>query len=331
MPAEDDETVTGLLALLGARLAPSDDVSANVVLAAQAAKARMQGSDSDGKAFTDVMEIKSDSRRFTFRANAYGNYARFGRTYTPEQLRQHREFLAKEEQEQQQEKARQAAEREARRQDKAEKQQQEKARQEAEREARRQEKARQEAEREAREAARREERKEQEARQEAREAARRKKQKARQEGRADNTTGFVGVYLYQRGLAKPYLAKVSRGGKTVALGSFATAAEAALHVARSPEGQAAAAVPAPPMTSDEARQLAVAEELTMRRAHNSTGYFGVSRPKPGQPKPYQARVRRGPKYVSLGTFATAEEASLCVARSPEGRAAAAVTPPPPRT
>ena len=135
MPAEDDETVTGLLALLGARLAPSDDMSANVVLAAQAAKARMQGSDSDGKAFTDVMEIKSDSRRFTFRANAYGNYARFGRTYTPEQLRQHREFLAKEEQEQQQEKARQAAEREARRQDKAEKQQQEKARQEAEREA----------------------------------------------------------------------------------------------------------------------------------------------------------------------------------------------------
>ena len=113
MPAEDDETVTGLLALLGARLAPSDDVSANVVLAAQAAKARMQGSDSDGKAFTDVMEIKSDSRRFTFRANAYGNYARFGRTYTPEQLRQHREFLAKEEQEQQQEKARQEAEREA--------------------------------------------------------------------------------------------------------------------------------------------------------------------------------------------------------------------------
>ena len=204
MPAEDDETVTGLLALLGARLAPSDDVSANVVLAAQAAKARMQGSDSDGKAFTDVMEIKSDSRRFTFRANAYGNYARFGRTYTPEQLRQHREFLAKEEQEQQQEKARQ------------------------------------EAEREAREAARREERKEQEARQEAREAARRKKQKARQEGRADNPTGFVGVYLDQRGRAKPYLAKVSRGGKTVALGSFATAAEAALHVARSPEGQAAA-------------------------------------------------------------------------------------------
>ena len=43
---------------------------------------------------------------------------------------------------------------------------------------------------------------------------------------------------------------------------------------------------------------------------------------PGYPKPYQARVRRGGKVVGLGSFATAEEAALCVARSPEGRAAA---------
>ena len=53
--------------------------------------------------------------------------------------------------------------------------------------------------------------------------------------------------------------------------------------------------------------------------------------KPGQPKPYRAKVRSLGKQVNLGSFATAEEASLCVARSPEGRAAAAVTPPPPRT
>ena len=39
----------------------------------------------------------------------------------------------------------------------------------------------------------------------------------------------------------------------------------------------------------------------------------------GYPKPYQARVRRGGKQVSLGSFATAEEAALCVARSPEGQ------------
>ena len=45
-------------------------------------------------------------------------------------------------------------------------------------------------------------------------------------------------------------------------------------------------------------------------------------PRPGKPKPYQARVRRAGKPVTLGNFATAEEAALCVARSPEGRAAA---------
>ena len=56
-------------------------------------------------------------------------------------------------------------------------------------------------------------------------------------------------------------------------------------------------------------------------AGNKTGYFGVSLDKPGQPKPYLARVRRGGKQVSLGSFATAEEAALCIARSPEGRVA----------
>ena len=37
----------------------------------------------------------------------------------------------------------------------------------------------------------------------------------------------------------------------------------------------------------------------------------------------QARVRRGDKEIKLGSFATAEEAALCVARSPEGQAAGA--------
>ena len=35
-----------------------------------------------------------------------------------------------------------------------------------------------------------------------------------------------------------------------------------------------------------------------------------------------ARVRRGGKLVHLGSFVTAEEAALCVARSPEGQEAA---------
>ena len=38
---------------------------------------------------------------------------------------------------------------------------------------------------------------------------------------------------------------------------------------------------------------------------------------------YLARVKRGGKDVHLGALATAEEAALCVARSPEGRAAVA--------
>ena len=85
------------------------------------------------------------------------------------------------------------------------------------------------------------------------------------------------------------------------------------------------------MASEEARQQAQAEKLTLLVAENTTGYFGVRLDKPGLSKPYQAQVWRGGKKAHLGMFATAEEAALCVARSPEGRAAAAVTPPPPRT
>ena len=62
--------------------------------------------------------------------------------------------------------------------------------------------------------------------------------------------------------------------------------------------------------------------LTLLVADNNTGYFGVSLKRPGQPKPYQARVSRDGKVVSLGMFATPEEAALCYARTPEARVAA---------
>ena len=77
------------------------------------------------------------------------------------------------------------------------------------------------------------------------------------------------------------------------------------------------------MMATEARHRQQAEELTLLVAKNTTGYFGVSRNKPGRPKPYKAHVRRGGKDEHLGSFATAEEAALCVARTPEGQAAAA--------
>ena len=143
--------------------------------------------------------------------------------------------------------------------------------------------------------------------------------------KTENTTGYFGVHHNSSSRSKPYQAQVWRGGKDVHLGSFTTAEEAALCVARSPEGQAAAAeraAAAAPLTSEEARQQAQAEGLTLLVAESKAGYFGVIRRTHTGTKPYQARVRRNGKVVALGRFATAEEAALCVARSPEGQAAA---------
>ena len=85
---------------------------------------------------------------------------------------------------------------------------------------------------------------------------------------ADNKTGYFGVHL-SSSKSKPFQVKVRRDGKDVHLGTFATAEEAALCLARSPEGRAL--------------QQAQAERLTLRVAKNKTGY----------PKPFQAQVRRG--------------------------------------
>ena len=117
----------------------------------------------------------------------------------------------------------------------------------------------------------------------------------------ENSTGYFGVNISKPGYPKPYQARVRRGGKQVSLGSFATAEEAALCIARSPEGQEAVkrAAAAAPLTSEEARQQAQAEKLTLLVAESKSGYFGVILNKPGQPKPYQVRVWRGGKKVNL--------------------------------
>jgi hypothetical protein len=78
-----------------------------------------------------------------------------------------------------------------------------------------------------------------------------------------------------------------------------------------------------PLTSEQARQQARVEGLTLVVAENTTGYFRVGLYSyPGLPKRDQAKVHRDGKTVNLGIFATAEEAALCVARTPEGQAAA---------
>ena len=81
----------------------------------------------------------------------------------------------------------------------------------------------------------------------------------------------------------------------------------------------------------QAVRQAEAEGLTLLRSErsSSTGYLGVAFKSSRESKPYQAQVRRGGKKVSLGYFATPEEAALCYARTPEAQAAAAAPPEPP--
>ena len=142
--------------------------------------------------------------------------------------------------------------------------------------------------------------------------------------RADSKPGYANVSVQSGIKPKPYLAQVSRNGRQVHLGSFTTAEEAALCLARLPERQAAAAaaaaavLPKVPLTGEQALQQAEAEGLTLRKADNKAGYANVS--VMSGAKPYIALVGRSGGKVHLGSFATAEEAALCVARSPEGQA-----------
>merc|ERR1719491_464132 len=78
-------------------------------------------------------------------------------------------------------------------------------------------------------------------------------------------SGFLNVGMNAGSKVRPYQASVRRDGKQVYLGSFATAEEAALHVARTPEAADPAALP-PPMTAAEALAQAQAEGLTLVRS-----------------------------------------------------------------
>eukprot|EP00964_Phaeocystis_antarctica_P156559 scaffold126277_cov42-Phaeocystis_antarctica.AAC.1 len=82
---------------------------------------------------------------------------------------------------------------------------------------------------------------------------------------------------------------------------------------------AAAALPSTQLTREQALQQAQVERLVLRKADNKSGYWNVVS---SNASSYQARVRRSGIKVTLGSFDTAEQAALCVARSPEGQAAA---------
>ena len=133
--------------------------------------------------------------------------------------------------------------------------------------------------------------------------------------REDNATGYRGVNRTKPGC---YQARVWRAGKYVHLGSFATAEEAALAYARTPEGKAEAKAQATkpaPLTAGEAVAQAAAEGLKLEPNNNAaSGFKGVT-PHSGSSGLNQAYVRRAGKKVHIGSFATAEEAALAVARA----------------
>ena len=91
----------------------------------------------------------------------------------------------------------------------------------------------------------------------------------------------------------------------------------------------------PAQGAEQALQQAQAEGLTLRKSESKSGYLYVillSGAKAGRfAGMFEARIQHGGQSAHLGHFSTAEEAALCVARSPEGQAAAerAATAPPP--
>jgi len=145
-------------------------------------------------------------------------------------------------------------------------------------------------------------------------------------------SGYRGVVFCpkQRG-SKKYQLAVTSGGKLVHLGMFATAEQAALFRARREAGRdtsdltAPPPLPPPPAPSSpvgaEAVRRAEREGLTLiTSGNNNTGYKGVSyRQQQKGSKKYELKVTAGGKMVSLGYFATAEQAALFYARREAGR------------
>ena len=152
--------------------------------------------------------------------------------------------------------------------------------------------------------------------------------------RKDSTTGYKNVTFHRS--SKQFEAKVRAGGKSVFLGSFDTAEEAATAYARSEYGRADAAKllqPRAAPTADglEAIRQAEREGLTLATSSgSSSGYKGVSFcPKEQGRKKYKLQATVEGKMVHLGYFATAEEAGLFYARREAGRDTSDLTAPPP--
>ncbi|EOD34421.1 hypothetical protein EMIHUDRAFT_122777 [Emiliania huxleyi CCMP1516] len=158
---------------------------------------------------------------------------------------------------------------------------------------------------------------------------------------SSSNSGYKGVTYHAKAQGrKKYSLMVTAGGKQVTLGWFATAEQAALFYARREAGRDTSDLTAPPppppppapssAAGAEAVRQAEREGLTLATSGNSTGYKGVSFcPKQSGSKKYKLAVRAGGRKVTLGYFATAEQAALFYARREAGRDTSDLTAPPP--
>ena len=134
------------------------------------------------------------------------------------------------------------------------------------------------------------------------------------EGLELETSRFASGYKGVTPDGARYQARVLRAGELVHLGSYVTAEEAALAVARTPEARAQVArSKAVPFTAEEVVAQAAAEGLKLETSNFASGYKGVIYK--AHTDKYEARVRRAGKQVYLGCFVTPEEAALTIARA----------------
>ena len=127
-----------------------------------------------------------------------------------------------------------------------------------------------------------------------------------------NKAGYRRVY-YASG-SRQFSASVQRAGKKVHLGSFSTAEDAAMAVARAAaRAEVASLKPAPltHLTAKEAEAQAAAEGLKLEPSDGASGYKGVKM----EGSRYHARLVRDGKRAHLGSFISAEWAALAVARA----------------
>jgi hypothetical protein len=131
--------------------------------------------------------------------------------------------------------------------------------------------------------------------------------------RADTVSGFTGVARASNSKRTRFMARLQGTHGNTYLGTFDTAEEAALAHARARGPQEEKE----PLTAAEAVRQAEAEGLTLARSDaNTTGFTAVTSLPSGR---FYARgdgrTAGHPSARTLGTFDTAEEAALAVARS----------------